>query len=115
MRRCWLRVIRAPRSVAPRAITPAGGVDAIECDRRPQIEPGAVIEEIGRDVLSRTALQAGRPAEHADLVVVAFALDVGAGLDEQPDRLQIAAGGGEVERRARCPESRVRRGPRPAR
>jgi hypothetical protein len=59
----------------------AHGFDAVERDRGPQIEPRPVIEEIGRDVLPHAA-EAGRPAEDADLVIVALAVDVGAGLHE---------------------------------
>ena len=47
----------------------------------------------------RTPLETGRPAQHADAIIVALAVDICAGFDQQPDRLQIAMHGREVERR----------------
>jgi hypothetical protein len=76
----------------------ANVVGAVERDRGPKIELRAVGEEIRRHVLPHVP-EACRPAEDADLVIVAFAIDVSARLDEQPDRLQIAVDGREVERR----------------
>jgi hypothetical protein len=35
-------------------------------------------------------MEAGRPSQHADGVIVAMAFDVGAGLDQQPKRLEVA-------------------------
>ena len=57
-----------------------------------------MVEQIGGDLLAHFA-EAGCPAEHADLVIVAFAVDIGASLDQQPDRLQIAMGRREMQRR----------------
>src|SRR5262245_7893988 len=69
---------------------------AVERNRGPEIEPRAVSQEILRYVLAHTP-EAGCPAEHADLVVVALAVDVGARLDQHLDHLEIRDGGGEVE------------------
>ena len=49
-------------------------VGAVERNRGPEIEPRAVAQEILRHVLAR-APEAGRPAEHADLVVIALAVE----------------------------------------
>ena len=58
--------------------------------------------ERGEDVVARAAaheelrdlrlrgLPAGRPADHAERMVVAFAVDVTAGVDEQPDDLEVS-------------------------
>ena len=72
-------------------------VGAIERDRGPETELRALTQEIFGHVLAH-APKAGRPAEHADLVVVAFADDVGAGLDQHLDDLEVGGVGGEVQR-----------------
>ena len=54
-------------------------------------------EQIIRDILAH-APEARRPAEHADLVIVSFAVDIGAGLDQQTDCLQIAICRCEMQR-----------------
>ena len=46
-----------------------------------------------------TILLAAAAAWHADPVIVASAVDIGAGLDQQPDRLQIAMCCREMQRR----------------
>ena len=56
-----------------------------------------MIEQICRDILAYP-VEAGRPTQHADRVVIAMAIDIGAGLDQQAERFQIAMRGGEVQR-----------------
>ncbi len=73
-------------------------IGSIERNRRPQVELRAVVEQKGGDLPAHIA-EAGCPAEHADPVIVAFAVDIGAGLDQQPDRLQIAMCRCEMQRR----------------
>ena len=70
----------------------------VEGDRRPQIELRSLAQEICRHILAY-ASEAGRPAEHADLVVIAPAVDVGARLDQHPDHLEVGDRGGQVKRR----------------
>ena len=57
-----------------------------------------MVEQIAGDLLAHID-EAGCPAEHADPVIVAFAVDIGAGLDQQPDRLHIAMERREMQRR----------------
>ena len=84
-------VARHPRGQqrAIRGHQSAQVIGSIERDRRPQVELRAAVEQIGGDLLAHIA-EAGCPTEHAAPVIVAFAVDVGAGLDQQPNRLQIA-------------------------
>jgi NADP-dependent 3-hydroxy acid dehydrogenase YdfG len=55
-------------------------IRSIERNRRPHIELCATVEEIFCDLLAHIA-EAGCPAKHADPVIVAFAIDIGASLD----------------------------------
>jgi hypothetical protein len=71
-------------------------IAAVERDRRPEIERGAVAQEILRHVLTH-APEAGGPAEHADLAVIALAVDVGARLDQQLDHVEVGNRCGEVK------------------
>src|SRR5215471_11253092 len=64
-------------------------VTSIERDRTPQIESRAVTEQVLGHILSHLP-EAGRPTKDANLGVVAFAVDVGTRLDQQPNRLKIA-------------------------
>ena len=69
---------------------------AIERDRGPEIEPGAMGEEIRRHVLAH-AREAGGPAKHAYLVVVARADDIGACFDQERDDVEIRRVGRKVQ------------------
>jgi hypothetical protein len=55
-------------------------IGSAERDRCPQVELRAVVEQIGGDLLAHIA-EAGCPVEHADLVIVAFTVDIGVILD----------------------------------
>ncbi len=55
-----------------------------------------MIEQPGRDIFAYPA-EAGRPAQHADGVIVAVAIDIGTGLDQQADHLEVGMRGGEVQ------------------
>jgi hypothetical protein len=91
VRWCSLRIMRALRTDGSRVVR------AIERDGGPEIEARAAGEEIIRHVLPH-APEARRPAEHADLVVIARPDHVGAGLDQHLDHLKIRRVGGEVKR-----------------
>jgi len=56
------------------------------------------LQEIRRHVLAY-ASEAGCPAKHADLVIIAPAVDVGARLDQHPDHFEVGDRGGQVKRR----------------
>ena len=56
------------------------------------------MQEIRRHVLAY-ASEAGCPAKHADLVIIAPAVDVGARLDQHPDHFEVGDRGGQVKRR----------------
>ena len=73
-------------------------VHAIERDGAPEIELRAVIEQVFGDVLPDLAKARG-PTEHAKREVVALAVDVRAGLDQQLDCLEVAVHRCEVQRR----------------
>jgi hypothetical protein len=73
-------------------------VRPIERNGRPYIERRTLVEQIGRDIVA-DLIEACRPSQHAHGVVVAMALDIGAGFDQQPDRVEIGMRGGEVQRR----------------
>ena len=59
-------------------------VGAIERDRREDRRLGAARQQIVGGLAAYLA-EARRPADHADLVRVAFAVDVGAGIDQALD------------------------------
>jgi hypothetical protein len=67
-----------------------------EGDRGPEIELGAVGEEIRRHVFTNSR-QASGPAEHANLVVVALADDIGTCFDQESDDVQISSFRGEMQ------------------
>ena len=69
---------------------------SIERNRGPKIEPGAMGQKICRHVLADSC-QASGPAEHADLVVVALAEDIGARFDQQRNEVQVRGFCGEVQ------------------
>ena len=71
---------------------------AAERDRGPDVEPRAGLEEICRDVFAHDA-QTRSPAEHAELVIVPRADNVGAGLDEHTHDSHVGVSGGAVHRR----------------
>jgi hypothetical protein len=67
-----------------------------EGDRGPETELGAVGEEIRRHVFTNSR-QASGPAEHANLVVVALADDIGTCFDQESDDVQICSFRGEMQ------------------
>src|SRR5262249_23635008 len=72
-------------------------VSSIEGNPGPEIEPGAMSEEIIRHVLAH-ASEASGPAEHADLVVVALADHIGARFDQEHDDLQVRSVSRKMQR-----------------
>ena len=68
----------------------------VERNGRPGIELGATGEEIRRHVLAHTGETSG-PVEHADLVVVAPADDIGARFDQQADGVKVRSIGRKMQ------------------
>src|SRR5262245_13372829 len=73
-------------------------VQPLECDRGPKVLLRTMRQQVSRHVLPEPS-KAVCPPQHSDLVVVAFAVDVSARLDQQSDRFQIAVHRCEMKRR----------------
>jgi hypothetical protein len=59
--------------------------------------PSAIADQIVGDVVP-DRMQAGRPAEHAETVIVAVADHISACLDQQPDNGEVGSFGREMQR-----------------
>ncbi len=73
----------------------------IHCDRGEDVVAGAAADQELRDVAVRlivTAVPAGRPPDHLQLVIVAVPDDVAAGVGQTADDVGVAAGRGPVHR-----------------
>src|SRR3974390_2147249 len=82
----WLLSDHRPHSVC-----------AIKRDGGPQVERRSMGEKVIGYVLAN-ALEARRPAQHAELVIVPVAVDVSPRFDKQSDRLEIAVDGRKMQR-----------------